>query len=226
MHIGTLGNWNVLEDCHQTEQSPAPGELVYQDLDPTDPDARSYALDLAEEACSMGVDEIQFDYVRFPDARPESVNFDEGVSEETRRNTIRRFLEEARDLLHPMECAVAVDVFGFVTTVADDGGIGQQWEEITAVADVVSPMIYPSHYGSGWYGYETPNEHPGGVVESALSDAMSRRSGMAVIRPWLQDFGYEPSQVREQVEMAEEHGLGWMLWNATSRVTTEALEAE
>lgn len=195
-------------------------------LDPTDPDARAYALDLAEEACAAGVDEIQFDYVRFPDARPESVRFDEGVTADVRSETIQGFLEQAMDLLHPGGCAVGVDVFGFVTTAADDGGIGQKWEAITSVADVVSPMIYPSHYDPGWYGLEDPNQDPARVVEGALADGLERVSGRVVVRPWLQDFGYDVERVRAQVEVAESHGLGWMLWNATSNVTTGALESE
>jgi hypothetical protein len=70
-------------------------------LDPTDPDARSYGLELAMEACDMGIDEVQFDYVRFPDKRTETTTFDGGVSLETRTSTIIGFLEEAVALLHP-----------------------------------------------------------------------------------------------------------------------------
>src|SRR5690606_8495894 len=164
-------------------------------LDPTDADARAYALDLAVEACEMGVDEIQFDYVRFPDARPESVRFDEGVSLDIRAEAIRTFLGEALDVLHPRGCAVAVDVFGFVTTALDDGGIGQRWEDITAMADVVSPMIYPSHYDSGWYGLDAPNESPDVVVRRALADGLERLSEQVIVRPWLQDFGYTTEDV-------------------------------
>lgn len=195
-------------------------------LDPTDPDARSYALELATEACEAGVDEIQFDYVRFPDSRPESVVFDAGVTINIRTEAIRSFLVEAVDVLHPLGCAVAVDVFGFVTSAADDGGIGQSWEDITSVVDVASPMLYPSHYDPGWYGYEAPKQHPRQVVERALSDAMDRLSRRVVVRPWLQDFGYTPAQVRAQVDVAEQFGLGWMLWNATSEVSTGALDSE
>ncbi|HEX2152895.1 MAG TPA: putative glycoside hydrolase [Acidimicrobiia bacterium] len=195
-------------------------------LDPTDPVARAYALDIAAEACALGLDEVQFDYVRFPDARPESVRFDAGVTIDIRAEAIRSFLGEARSLLHPLGCAVAVDVFGFVTTATDDGGIGQRWEDITSAADVVSPMVYPSHYDPGWYGLESPNEHPHVVVDRALADGMARMSSRVVVRPWLQDFGYSAAQVRAQVEVAEKHGLGWMLWNATSEVTVGALEAD
>lgn len=195
-------------------------------LDPTDPDARAYALELAAEACSIGVDELQFDYVRFPDQRPETVSFDAGVTIDIRAETIRSFLREAVEALHPLGCAVAVDVFGFVTTAEDDGGIGQNWEDVTSVADVASPMLYPSHYDPGWYGLDQPSERPEVVVGRALDDAMRRLSRSLVVRPWLQDFAYDATQVRAQIQEAEERGMGWMLWNATSEVTTEALEEE
>lgn len=194
-------------------------------LDPTDPDARSYALALAVEACSLGVDEVQFDYVRFPDKRTPEAVFDGGVSEDVRIATITGFLIEAVALLHPMGCAVGADVFGFITRAADDGGIGQRWEDVIAVVDVASPMVYPSHYSTGWYGFEVPNDHPGPMVTNALRDGLARLSRNVVVRPWLQDFGYTAEQVRAQIDAAEQYGLGWMLWNAKSSVTTEALRA-
>jgi hypothetical protein len=55
---------------------------------------------------------------------------------------------------------------------------------------------------------------------------MSRLARNVVVRPWLQDFGYTPEQVRAQIEVAEQYGLGWMLWNAASNVTVDALENE
>ena len=195
-------------------------------LDPTDPDARAYIMEMAVEACEAGVDEIQFDYVRFPDSRPQSIRFDEGVTADIRSETIRSFLADAVDTLHPVGCAVAADVFGFVTTASDDGGIGQHWVEVTSVVDVASPMLYPSHYTSGWFGFEEPGDNPGEVVDGALGDAMSRLAHRTVVRPWLQDFGYDEALVREQIEVAESYGLGWMLWNAFSEVTEDALVPE
>ena len=125
-----------------------------------------------------------------------------------------------------MGCAVAADIFGFLTTVPDDGGIGQQWEQITEVLDVVSPMLYPSHYDNGWFGYERPNNHPGEVVNAALADAFGRIQTGVVIRPWLQDFGYRDAQVRSSIDAAEEFDLGWMLWNPVSQVSVGALKPD
>ncbi|MEX1125008.1 MAG: putative glycoside hydrolase [Acidimicrobiia bacterium] len=192
-------------------------------LDPTDLEARAYALGLAEEACAMGVDEIQFDYVRFPDQRSDTAVFDGGVTQEVRIATITSFFEEAIALLHPMGCAVGADVFGFTTGAEDDGGIGQRWPDILQIVDVASPMVYPSHYDPGWYGFDVPNDHPGPMVTNALGDGLERMPRNVVVRPWLQDFGYTSDQVRAQIDSAEQYGLGWMLWNAASNVTTDAL---
>lgn len=195
-------------------------------LDPTDADARKYGLDLAVEVCGMGIDEVQFDYVRFPDRRPESVQFDGGVSYDVRVATINAFLEEAVELLHPMGCAVGADVFGFITRQGspDDGGIGQNWEAVARIVDVISPMVYPSHYSTGWYGFEVPNNNPGPMVRAALTDGLNRLPRNVIVRPWLQDFSsYGPTEVRAQIDVAEEFGMGWMLWNSVSNVTVDAL---
>lgn len=199
----------------------AAGEQYF--LDPTDPAAQAYALELAVEACKAGVDEIQFDYVRFPDSRRESARFDGGVTPEVRTATTRDFLATAVAELHPLGCAVAADIFGFLTRAVDDGGIGQKWETMTSVLDVASPMLYPSHYDSGWYGFDDPNDHPAELIANALDDGLERLSRQTVVRPWLQDFGYTPAQVRAQIDEAEKRGLGWMLWNARSEVSVEAL---
>lgn len=191
-------------------------------LDPTDPAARQYGVDLAVEACSAGVDEIQFDYVRFPDARRDSATFDGGVSPEIRLSTVSTFLSDAVEALRPMGCAVAADIFGYLTTSEDDGGIGQRWEDVAGIVDVVSPMLYPSHYHPDFFGFPS-SANPGRVVDQALTDGMERLPREVVVRPWLQDFGYDAAQVREQITVAENYGLGWMLWNAGSEITVDAL---
>lgn len=192
-------------------------------LDPTDPEARRYALDLAVEACDQGVDEIQFDYVRFPDSRRESARFDGGVTPEVRIATIADFLTEAVNTLRPMGCAVGADIFGYLTTALDDGGIGQRWEEMAAIVDVLSPMLYPSHYDADWYGFTDPSAHPAEMIERALEDGLERVSTQVIVRPWLQDFEYDAEQVMAQIAVVESHGLGWMLWNNASEVTVGAL---
>lgn len=195
-------------------------------LDPTDAGARSYALDLAVDACRRGFDEIQFDYVRYPDGYGEFAVFDGGAAPETRQEAIRTFLVEAGRLLHPLGCAVGADIFGFITTVNGDGGIGQQLEALAGTVDVLSPMLYPSHYSRGWFGYDSPVANPGAVVAAALDDGLERVEGEVIIRPWIQDFSYDAGQVREQIDAASARNLGWMLWNALSEFTEGALRTD
>ena len=202
-------------------------------LDPTDPIARQYALDLAAEACAGGIQEIQFDYVRFPDGFGDSVRFDGGTAYlgayndpaagAARVAVISAFLRDARDALNPLGCAVSADVFAIILSVPDDQGIGQRPEDLSAVVDAFSPMIYPDHYSDGSFGYEKPFDYPGEVIDAALAAGMPRLQPTAIMRPWLADYYYGPTEVRAEIDAAEKYGIGWMLWNANSNHTPGAL---
>ncbi len=89
--------------------------------------------------------------------------------------------------------------------------------------DVLSPMIYPDHYADGTFGYDNPYDHPGGVVAAALRAGMPRLAPTTVMRPWLADYFYGPDEVRAEIDAAERHTGGWMLWNANSNHTPGAL---
>ena len=197
-------------------------------LDPTDAGAREYALQLAAEACAAGADEVQFDYVRFPDGSKAGIRFDggSGTSETVRTEAIRSFLAEARARM-PDGCRVAADIFGFTTSIPGDGGIGQQIEVLAAEADVLSPMVYPNHWGRGWFGFSVPANHPGPVVTASMTDARDRVGSMTTLRPWLQDFGgYGPAQIRAQIHAADDLGMGWMMWNAGSVYTAGSIPTD
>jgi hypothetical protein len=198
-------------------------------LDPTDPEARAYNIDLAVEACDAGLDEIQFDYVRFPTGLTATMSLDgDGVyvgseGQQDRVDTIATFLQEARAALHPLGCAVSADVFAIVLSTKNDQGIGQRPEQIGAAVDALSPMIYPDHYSDGWIGFDKPADHPGAVVENALASGVPRLPAATIMRPWIADFNYGAAGVRAEIDAVESYGLGWMLWNAGSRVTEGAL---
>ncbi len=196
-------------------------------LDPTDPDARDYALELAREACTAGVDEVQFDYVRFPDGNLSNLRFDGGSGADVRVATITGFLADARATL-PRSCDVGADVFGFITSIDNDVGIGQQLTSLAGVIDVVSPMVYPNHWGAGWFGFSVPANHPGEVVDGSSRNGLARLGdSTTVLRPWLQDFGgYGPTEVRAQIDAADALGLGWLIWNAGSRFSEAGIPTD
>ncbi len=208
-------------------------------LDPSNPDAWTYPLELATELCEAGFDEIQFDYVRFPtDGDLEAAVFSSGYDENHRVAMISGFLQEARRSLNPLGCAVAADIFSVVLSTPDDQGLGQRVEELSRSVDVLSPMVYASHYDSGWFGYRCPNEFPGQVVGLALDDVVGRLDGPVIIRPWLEDFGYlsgplrrqgcttthSPATVRAQIDAAEARADGWILWNASGNYSEGVFE--
>jgi len=188
-------------------------------IDANNRDNWQYMFDLAEEACELGFDEIQFDYVRFPTG----VSGYGRPAEADRVAAITEYLTQARDLLHPMGCALSADIFGIVLNSADDQGIGQTPEALSNVVDAISPMIYPSHYNDGWLGLARPNNHPALVVADALDNGLPRLEGPAIMRPWLQAFYYNADQIQVQIQESEDRGLGWILWEAGGSYSPAAL---
>jgi hypothetical protein len=193
-----------------------------------------YAADIAAEAILMGFREIQFDYVRFPDEPAELLaraKFPARRPGESRRDGIRRNLRLARDRIQVFGVPFTLDVFGLTTSATGDLGIGQYWEDVLTLADVVLPMVYPSHYYRGAYGLDWPNAEPYEVVRRALVDGIRRASEVpeaARIRPFLQSFSirrvrYTAVEVRAEIDAVEDLGLtDWILWNASGRYPAAA----
>jgi len=195
-----------------------------------------YAAELAREALGMGFVEVQFDYVRFPDEPRERLAtaiFPARRRGDTPRSAVRSHIQLIKSLVGPLGAPITFDIFGLTASATDDMGIGQVWEDFISVADVVLPMVYPSHYGRGAYGFAWPNGQPYKVVRRALEEAIGRSRGpqAAEIRPYLQAFTlgrrlprYTPFEIREQIRATEDLGLtSWVLWNPRSVYQRQAL---
>jgi hypothetical protein len=195
-----------------------------------------YSADLAAEAVRLGFNEVQFDYVRFPDEPRERMAmamFAARRKGDTQRAAVRRNVAMLQRRLEPLGVPVTFDIFGLTAAATGDLGIGQVWEDFSLVADVVLPMVYPSHYYKGAYGFARPNAHPYQVVRHALTEALdrSRHADAAQIRPYLQAFTlgrrlprYTPHEIREQIRATEDLGLtSWVLWNPRSVYQRDAL---
>ncbi|MDQ3138401.1 MAG: putative glycoside hydrolase [Gemmatimonadota bacterium] len=187
-----------------------------------------YAAELAAEAVRIGFAEVQYDYVRFPD-EPERrlalAVFGGRRPGETKRQGVARNLKLLRERTRKLGVPFTIDVFGLTTSATGDMGIGQLWEDLVTTADVVLPMVYPSHYSRGHYNLAHPNSEPYKVIRRAMQDALRRSARLgetAEIRPYLQAFTlgrprYTPALVREQIRAAEELGIdSWVLWNPRS----------
>jgi hypothetical protein len=184
-----------------------------------------YAGQLAEEAIRLGFSEVQFDYVRFPDepkSRLASAVFPARRANETTRDGVVRNLQILKQHMKQAGAPFTIAVFGMTASATADVGVGQVWEDLVGSADVVLPMVYPSHYYNTFYGIKRPNSQPYRVVRLALKDAVERTKDLenaAAVRPYLQAFTlgkprYTPFHIREQIRAAEELGLtSWILWN-------------
>jgi hypothetical protein len=203
-------------------------------IDPFRREAWNYTLGVAEEAAAAGFDEIQFDYVRFPDAV--GLTFSQTSTEATRVATITGFLAEAKRRLARYNVFVAVDIFGYVCWNRDDTGIGQRIEDLADVVDYISPMLYPSSFQFGIPGYRNPVASPYEIVHLSLEQAKTRTRGKpAHYRPWLQAFPdyafggqkFGPDEIGKQIQAARDSGtVGWMLWNPRNVYTPNDFRAE
>jgi hypothetical protein len=196
-----------------------------------------YAAQLAEEAVRLGFSEVQFDYVRFPDEPKEAMAqaiFPARRAGETQRAGVQAGIAILANRIQPTGVPITFDVFGLTASATGDLGIGQVWEDFITVADVVLPMVYPSHYYRGSYGLAWPNSEPYRVVRNALIEAIERTrpfANAATIRPYLQAFTlgrrkprYTPHEIREQIRAAEELGITtWVLWNPRSVYQRDSL---
>jgi len=196
-----------------------------------------YAAQLAEEAIRLGFAEVQFDYVRFPDEPKEMMAqaiFQSRGRGESQRSGVRAGVAILVNRLQPLGVPITFDIFGLTASATGDLGIGQVWEDFITVADVVLPMVYPSHYYRGSYGLAWPNGEPYRVVRNALREAIERSrpfAKAATIRPFLQAFTlgrrkprYTPHEIREQIRAAEELGImSWVLWNPRSVYMRDSL---
>jgi hypothetical protein len=188
-----------------------------------------YNFRVADEAVKMGFGEIQFDYVRFPEpykSLPAQV-FPEAAGR-SKADALNDLLRIARARYNKMGVRMTADIFGLVTTVRGPLEVGQDWEKISPVVDVVLPMVYPSLYPHGSFGIRLPNAEPHKTVFIAITSARTRDATLGIttpehVRPWLQAFTlgaphYGPADVDAQKQAVYDAGYdGWVLWNPGSK---------
>lgn len=190
-------------------------------IDASRKEPRDYIISIAAEAAEAGFDEIQFDYVRFPDRK--GVVFSVENTQAERVKAISGFLEAARTRLIPYNVFISADIFGYVSWHDADIEIGQRVDALSPYVDYLSPMLYPSGFNAGIPGYRNPVEANYEIVKLSLDNAL-KKSGNSPLcyRPWLQAFRdyafdrriYGEKEIRDQIRASEDFGsCGWILWN-------------
>jgi len=187
-----------------------------------------YNIGVAEELVKLGFGEVQFDYIRFPEPYPSlPKQVFPNSNDLSKPAALAAYLKDAKTRINKLGVRSTADIFGLVTTVNGALEVGQDWEKISPVVDVVLPMVYPSHYPHGELGVKNPNAEPYKIIHTAISRARERDKKLGVsepehIRPWLQAFTlgkppYGADELREQKKAVYDSGYdGWVMWNPGS----------
>ncbi|RKD75589.1 hypothetical protein ATL39_1290 [Sinobaca qinghaiensis] len=216
-------------------------------VNPYEKEVWDYNVKIAEEAAKLGFKEIQFDYVRFPEGfetRDEALEYsrgdfgDEGTNTEQRVNAVNSFVEYAREELQgKYDVEVSVDIFGNSAVVGTEPGIGQSFTGISENVDVISSMIYPSHWGPGSFDIDKPDLHPYELTKEYAvleNEVLGGLENPPVTRPWIQDFtasylgagnyiSYGDHEVEEQIRALNEQGIDeYLLWDAGNNYSANA----
>ena len=236
-YLPTQKNEWAVKDNHGNLYASANGETW---LSPANIEVWKYLVDIAKEALAKGVDEIQFDYVRFPFAG-DTLDFGEKVK--VRHEAIDAFLAYARKEMP--KAVLSADVFGIICeSVNDPENIGQNIEFAGRNLNYISPMTYPSLYAKGQHinniTFPIPDLDPYGVVYNSLVRAKDRiakvKGYSAKLRPYLQSYTaswlskgdfqtYGVDQLRLQIKAAIEAGCDqWIFWNEENRYPEAAFE--
>ena len=196
-------------------------------VDPSHPVVQEYNLGIARELAEMGVDEIQFDYIRFP--TKENVEYGESDlygQEAPRYKIITDFLARARSELAAHQVLLSIDVFGIIAwgKSKDVEMTGQKIEDLAAHCDVISPMIYPSHFHNPFRGIADPSERPYLLVsETCKRFSRLLKNSQVTLRPWIQAFplgtdNFGEEYIFEQLRALDQSKVrGWLLWSAGNK---------
>lgn len=201
-----------------------------------------YNVGIAKKAAELGFQEIQFDYVRFPEGfedYDDVLDYSLGDYTESEDNVHRRvqavtdFVAYAKDELKSYGVKVGVDIFGYAATIPAAPGIGQNFTKISKNVDVISSMIYPSHWTS-YFGIEKPDTKPYKLVTEYAkveNEVLSKLEDPPISRPWIQDFEapwlysgatkqYGKAEVEAQIKALNENGIDeFLIWNAGNTYT-------
>lgn len=199
----------------------------YRWLDPSHPEAQTYNLIISREVAKLGFDEIQYDYIRFPDGYHYGLNYYYDETTKERWEVINDFLKEAKKITEEYEIKLGVDVFGAtIYGNVDWNLVGQYIPEIAKSVDVIYPMVYPSHISPGYNGFFNPYGAPYSFIQDSISKFVTAADGNAEIRTWVQGFplripNFGSWFIKEQVRGTYDAGANdFVIWSPGNKYSS------
>ena len=205
---------------------------------PYDRKVWQFNVELAKEAVrKFGFNEINFDYVRFPDRMTKVeklINYHNRYNE-SKVQAIQRFVQYACDEIHAVGAYVSVDVFGEAANPGYTTAYGQYWPAISNICDAICGMPYPDHFSNGYYGIKKPWNHPYEILK-AWGERVQQRQAVtptpAAVRTWIQAYPvmkhvdrnglrYDAEDVEKEIRGLYDAGLtgGYTTWHSGSNLT-------
>lgn len=239
-----IGRVSVFQDPYVAKKKPEWAVLtksgaVWKDrkgLSFIDPGAEGYwdyIIHIARASADAGFDEINFDYIRYPsDGNLQNAVFPYAKGRE-KQIVLEDFFKYVDREFQVQNVATSADLFGLVTWAEDDLGIGQVLERAAPYFDFIAPMVYPSHYASGFEGYKNPAEHPYEIIKVSMDRGVERMKKLGQdplkLRPWIQDFDlgadYGVAEILAQKKAIYDAGLNsWMSWDPKNQYTQGAYQ--
>jgi len=208
-------------------------------LDITSEEAWEIPVLKAREAIALGFDEVQFDYIRFPsDGNISNIAYKNPPEDGKKFKTLEKFYKYLSKELEDTGVPISIDLFGLTYQTRSnpeyDLNIGQRLIDAIPYFDYISPMVYPSHYPTGFLGYKNPAANPYAIVNEAMIEGnkifASSTNPKAKTRPYLQDFNlgavYNASMVRAQINACDDNNTaGWILWDSRNTYTEAGLKS-
>jgi hypothetical protein len=187
-------------------------------VNPANRTVQEYNLAIIRELIGFGVDEIQVDYFRYPtDGKANT-----GIEGKTRSDVLAEYAARIHQLTSSKGVLLSLDMFGIVNWQKNEDirTLGQDVKKLKDHFDIISPMLYPSHFPIGFSGEKSPADKPYYFVSRGIIRMKNLVGDTVTIRPWLQSFplhvkiGFNPSYIKAQIKAAEDSGaVGWLLWS-------------
>lgn len=194
----------------------------------------TYNIDKTD-ANKKAMDDAQKSLSDFKKTVPKAPDFsDKARMTQLRVDAVSDFVVYAKEQLKPYGVKVSVDIFGYSATLPEAPGIGQNFSRISNSVDVISSMIYPSHWSGGYFGISKPDKEPYKLVTEYVKrekEKFAQLQTPPTSRPWIQDFTaswlgsgnylkYGKAEVDAQIKALKDSGIKeYLIWNANNSYT-------
>jgi len=166
-----------------------------------------YNINLLREESNLGFNNIVLDYIRFPASKM----FDNEKYECRVIDNVVKNVKEGMD----SDIELGVQTFGYSSWHYKRSGVGQRIRTLGKYSDVIYPMLYPSHFWDGSFGFEDPEENPYEIIKMGYKETNEKVPEDTRVIPMIQAFGYSKDEFEKQKKAVKDFDMdGFVCWNS------------